>query len=514
MEQREWQYKNMYTVLEERAKNQGSKVYIESPDQGKNITYEQTHAVCNKIANFLKEKGMKANDRIALIGENSIETLLIFLGVSNYGAIIGPINVEESKENVYRVLDIARPRIIFHGRELTFDHERYKADLWIPFADFDVDSGQENELFCMLKQYSPEFDSPLGTTDDIATLVFTSGTTAIPKGVASNRVALYYQPLDTVDRLKITERDIILDYRAYSWNSPQILSILPSLYTGATLVFARKFSRTRFPSWLKDYKVTVCVGVPAVFNMLLEQKVPLHKRDVPSLRFMTSSTAPLLVKNQLRFEEEYGISINQGAGSSETGWMGMNDPEIRKLGSIGQPPRFKEVLILDENSNELPHGQEGELVIRGKSMGLGYITPEGEINGFPEDGFHTGDLGYIDSDGYLYITGRKKDIIIRGGVNISPMEITSWLMEHPAVQEAATIGVPDEVRGEEVASFIVPKEGEHIDEEAVIEHCKKKLPDFKIPKTIHFLKEMPKTGRDKLSKAGLLKIWEERRQKA
>ena len=514
MEQQEWEYKNTHTVLKEKAESQGSKVYIESPDQGKNITYEQTYAMCNKIANFLKEKGMKVNDTIALISENSIETLLIYLGVLSYGAIVCPINVEESKENVYHLLNRAKPRIVVHGKELTFDQERYKADFWIPFADFDVDSGQENEFFSMLKHYSPEFDSPLGTEDDVAELIFTSGTTAIPKGVAVSRQALYYQPLDTVDRLKIIEQDVILDYRAYSWNSPQILSILPSLYVGATLVFAKKFSRTRFPSWLKDNNVTVCVGVPAVFNILLEQKVPLHKRDVPSLRFMTSSTAPLLVKNQLRFEEEYGIPINQGAGSSETGWMGMNDPEKRRLGSIGPPPRFKEVLILDKHGNKLPNGQEGELVIRGKSLGLGYIGPEGEINKFPEDGFHTGDLGYIDSDGYLYITGRKKDIIIRGGVNISPMEITSWLMEHPAVQEAVTIGVPDKVRGEEVASFIVPKEGETIDEEAIIEHCKKKLPDFKIPKTIHFLKEIPKTERAKLSKPGLLKIWEAKQGKS
>ena len=511
MEQQEWQYKNTHTILKEKAESQGSKIYIESPDQGKHITYEQTYAMCNRIANFLKEKGLKADSRVALIGENSIETLLIFLGVSNYGSIIGPINVEESKENVYRVLDIARPKIVFYGQELTFDQERYKADLWIPYADFDIDSGQENELFHILKTYSPEFDSPLGTKDDVATLVFTSGTTAVPKGVASTREAFYYQPLDAVDRLKITEQDVILDYRAYSWNSPQILSILPSLYTGATLVFAKKFSRTRWPSWLKDNKVTVCVGVPAVFNMLLEQEVPLHKKDVPSLRFMTSSTAPLLVKNQLRFEERYGIPINQGAGSSETGWMGLNDPENRKLGSIGPPPRFKEVLILDEDNNELPNGQEGELVIRGKSLGLGYITPDGEIDRFPKDGFHTGDLGHKDSDGCVHITGRKKDIIIRGGVNISPMEITGWLMEHPAVQEAITIGVPDEVRGEEVASFIVLKEGEKADKEAIIEHCKKKLPAFKIPKTIYFLKEIPKTERAKLSKPGLLKIWEETR---
>ena len=123
MEQQEWQYKNMHTILKEKAESQGSKVYIESPDQGKSITYEQTYAMCNKIANFLKEKGMKVNDKVALISENSIETLLIYLGVLNYGAIVSPINVEESKENVYHLLNRAKPRIVIYGKGLTFDED-------------------------------------------------------------------------------------------------------------------------------------------------------------------------------------------------------------------------------------------------------------------------------------------------------------------------------------------------------------------------------------------------------
>lgn len=519
MGQEEPQYKDIHTILSEMAERHANKVYIKSLGQGKSITFQQTYRLCNKIANFLRKQDIKASDKIVLIGENSIETLLIFFGVLNYGATIGGINVEESKENVYRLLNLAKPRIVFYGKELSFDQERYKEALWIPYTNFDIEGREENELFSILRDYSDEFDSPAGTKDDIATLVFTSGTTAVPKAVAATREYVFYASLDVVDRFKVTERDVILDYRAYSWASPQVLSIVPSLMTGATLVYGEKFSRSQFPSWLKDYGVTICTGVPAVFNMLLEEEVPLHKRDVPSLRFMTSSTAPLLVKNQLRFEEKYGILINQLAGSSETGWMAVNDPEIlnqpdkRKLGSIGKAPRYKEVLIMDERGKRLGSGEEGEIVVRGKSIALGYLQDNGEINKFPEDGIRTGDLGYIDEDGYIYITGRKKDLIIRGGVNISPMEITRWLMEHPAVQEAVTIGVPDTVRGEEVASFIVPKEGEQISVEDIIEHCKKKLPDWKLPKTLYFLKEIPKTERDKLSKPGLLKIWEEMQRK-
>ncbi len=520
MEQGEWPYKDIHTILSERAESHPSKVHIESPDQGKNITFKQTAMQCNKIANFLKEQGITSDDKIALIAENSIETLLIFFGVLNYGATVNPINVEESKENVYRQLNISKPRVIFHGKELDFDREKYGAGLWIPFSSSGVESGQENEFFSSLEHYSPVFESPLMSKDGFSTIVFTSGTTAIPKGVVSTRESIYYMAVETIDRLKITERDVILDYRAYSWNSPHILSILPSLIVGATLVFARRFSRSRFSSWLKDYGVTICIGVPTVINFLLEKEVPLHKKDVPSLRFMTSSSAPLMVQNLHRFEERYGIPLNQLAGSSETNTIGMNDPETlnqpekRKIGSVGLAPRYKEVMIIDDQGKRLGSGEEGEIVVKGKSTALGYLEADGEISKFPAEGIHTGDIGRIDSDGHIYITGRKKNLIIRGGVNISPEEITKWLMEHPAVHEAATIGVPDKAYGEEAASFIIPKEGHQISHEDIIEHCKKKLPDFKLPKTIYFLEEFPKGPTGKVAKAGLLKIWEERHGEA
>ncbi|MFC1906470.1 class I adenylate-forming enzyme family protein [Chloroflexota bacterium] len=519
MSQSEPKYKDLNSILRDMAEHYPNKVYIQSLDQGKNITFEQTYQWCNKVANLLKDKGIAAGDKIALVGENSVEALLVYFGVLNYGAVIAPINVEESKENVYRLLDLAKPKMVIHNKEIAFDQDRYNAGLWMPYGDLGMENEPDDGLFFTLENYSSMFDSPVGTKDDLAMLVFTSGTTAIPKCVAWTREAAFYIPLDTVDRMHLTERDVILEYRAYSWASPQSMTILPSVLTGATLVLARKFSRTRFPSWLKDNDITICIGVPATLNMLLEEEVPLHKKDIPSLRFITSSTAPLMVKNLLRFEEKYGILVNQLAGSSEGGVICMNDPETlnypekRKIGSIGLPCRYKEVLIIDDDGSELPRGQEGEILVRGKSRAVGYLGADGEISRFPEDGYHTGDLGYIDDDGYVYITGRKKDLIIRGGVNIAPMEITTWLMEHPAVQEVATIGVPDAVRGEEVASFVVVKEGEKPDEDALIEHCKKKLPDFKLPKTIHFLKEIPRNERDKLSKDGLLKIWEEARKK-
>lgn len=514
------EYKNIHTIMSEQARIRPNKTFIVDPDQGRKITFKQANATCNRIANFFKERGLKANDRVTLIAENSIETLLLYYSILKYGAVINPLNVEESKENIYSLVNRAKPKIVFYGKELAFDHKRYTGGMWIPFTALKAGDKEESEFFASLKRYSPIFDSPVATKDDLSAHLFTSGTTGVPKAVAWTREAMFYMQMEILDRFKMTDKDIVLDYRAYSWSSPQVLSILPTLASGATLVFGRRFSRTRFASWLKDYNISICVGIPTVINFLLEQGVPLHKRDIPSLKFMTSSSAPLLVRNQMIFEKKYGIPINQLAGSTETGFMGLGDPEDlktperRKFGTIGKVASYKEILILDEEGKRLGLNQDGEIVVKGLSTGLGYIDDNGVVTKFPEEGFRTGDLGRVDSDNYAYITGRKKELVKRGGVLISPQEITNWLMEHPDVQEAATVGVPDRVYGEDIASFIVLKEGCQTSKEALIDHCKQKIPDFKLPKTVCFVKELPRTASGKIAKPGLLKLWEEMQPKA
>jgi len=221
---------------------------------------------------------------------------------------------------------------------------------------------------------------------------------------------------------------------------------------------------------------------------------------------VTSSSAPLSLERQHAFEKIYGIPINQMAGMSEAGWMIGNPPNKRKTGSVGTPFKYKEIDIVDGHGQICDAGKEGEILVKGKSMGLGYLNEKGGVDRFPEQGFPTGDLGYADSDGYIFITGRKKDLIIRGGINISPMEITDRLMEHADVKEVATIGVPDEIYGEEVGCFIVPEAESKIEKRNIINFCKKSLPDFKIPKVIYFVDEIPKTETGKVSKPALLKL--------
>jgi acyl-coenzyme A synthetase/AMP-(fatty) acid ligase len=498
-------YRDIHSIMVENAECFGDKTYIVSVDQGKRITFSQFNHYCNKVANFLKDKDVKKDDRVSLIGKNSIETLIIFFGVQKYGAIISPVNFEESEENVRHMIERVRPRFVIHDEELTFDYTNTPYAR-IPFSELDTEKQKEDDFFTVIQDYDSVFQAPVGEKDDIAEIVFTSGTTEIPKGVIYSREGLFYMVNEVIDMLWITDADRILEYRAYSWASPQLLTILSSMVTGATLILARKFSRSRFALWLKENDVTISSGVPTVINMLVNDPVKLHKNEVPALKFITSSSAPLSAEMHHRFERIYGIPINQMGGQTEAGWMFANPPEKRKNGSVGTAFKYKEIYIVDKDSRKCKPGEEGELVIKGKSVGVGYLNDYGEIDRFPEGGIPTGDLGYKDSDGYVFLTGRKKDIIIRGGVNISPLQITDRLMQHPQVKEAVTIGVPDKIYGEEIASFIVPISGRELEKQNILDHCKEKLPDFKLPKIIRFITEIPKTKNEKVAKQALLKL--------
>jgi long-chain acyl-CoA synthetase len=500
-------YKDWSIIIEEHGRNLANKVFIESLDQGKHITYGQTNDYCNQVAGFLHEKRTKVKDRVTIIGKNSLETMIIYYGILKYGAVVNPIFFEESEENFYRIINMVKPKLILYDSDLQLDTGRFACES-IRFSD-DAEQAPRDDFFQLLKNYGTAFGGPAASRKDVALIVYTSGTMTLPKAIHISREGLFYMVDEIADRTGITEADRILEYRAYNWASAQLLTILSTMLKGATLCLAKRFSRSRFPDWLKKHEITISSGVPAVINMLIKEPVPLHKNHVPCLKFITSSSAPLSVESYLKFEELYGIPIQQMMGMSEAGWMVGNPPAKRKIGSVGLPLKHKKIRFVNEQGEECAPREVGEMIVKGKAMGLCYSNEDGTIEKFPEEGFLTGDLGYTDEDGYIYITGRKKDLIIRGGINISPMEITARIMEHPAVSEAATVGVPDRIYGEEVVSFVVKKEELQTCADDIISHCKKTLPDFKIPKRIIFVGGLPRNQRGKVAKDDLLELFEQ-----
>ena len=497
------EFKDIHAILLDSQHHFGPKIFIVSVDQDRSLTFNEINEYTSKVANFLKNKNFPKESKIGLIGKNCIETLVLFLGILRYGAIACPVNFEESRENIFRIMNRVHPQLCFYDQEIDSD---CLAGVPVSFSYSDSPATEPTDLFSALDHYNSFFDRPQGEGGDIVEILFTSGTTETPKGVAISREGLFFMVDEVIRKLELTSDDRVLEYRAYSWASTQLLSLFSTLRMGATLLLARKFSRSKFSEWLKKYDVTISSGVPTVINILVSDPVELKKEDVPALKYVTSSSAPLSPENQRAFERIYGIRINQMAGMTEAGWMIGNPPGRSKTGSVGTPFLHKEIVILDENERECKIGQEGEIVVKGKSLAVGYLNEKGEVDPFPAEGFRTGDTGYKDSEGYIFITGRKKDLIIRGGVNISPKEITGRIMQYPGVKEAVTIGVPDEIYGEEVASFVVPIEKVKISSEDISNHCGRTLPDFKLPKIIRFLDSIPKTERGKVSKNALLEI--------
>jgi len=503
-------YTDVNTLLEEHARRRPAKVLVESPDQGARITFGELEALTRRFANFLAAEGVRHGDRISILSDNTIEALVVFWGALRGGVIVNPINVEIREQHVSHILGAVAPRLVFWSRDLPTDPRPLGTGgtRWIPLGQWNAPSPVAEDLMARLAAASDDPVSARPARTDWSLIDYTSGTTDTPKGAIWTHEAYYAMCESPVDRLAITEADTILDYRHFSWSSPQILSIGPAMLTGATLVLARKFSQARFFDWLRDYGVTVAVGIPTVINMLLSRPLAVTKEELPKLRFMTSSTAPLSVDKHVEFEKVYGIPIVQLAGGTETGFMCGNAPGERKLGSIGRPTLNLRVRLLDDAGREVGVGEEGEMVVSGRQLASAYWQGPDTLVPIPQDGFRNGDLARRDEDGYVYITGRKKDIIIKGGVNIAALEITNRLLEHPDVADAATLGVKDDIYGEVPVGFVAPRPGRTLDPTSLRAHCRSKLEAFKVPHTVLVVEAIPTNANGKIDRDALAALYD------
>src|SRR6185295_18016896 len=344
--------------------------------------------------------------------------------------------------------------------------------------------------------------------DDDAVILFTSGTSAQPKGVVLN----FREHLSNIDPsaagFGIGADDRIYDFRSFNWASAQLLGALVPLNRGATLVMAEKFSASRFFQHVADHRVTVAAGNPTTINILLNTETGAHRNNLPALRFITSSSAPLTVEEWRRFEDRFGIPIAQGYGSSETGWISAIPGEARRLGTVGRPLAYQHLAIVAADGERLKPGEIGQVEIGGDaSHDYRYLADDGSVKIGSRGRIRTGDLGLLDADSFLSLTGREKDLIIRGGVNISPIEIDGFLMQHPELIEVATVGVPDAVYGEEEVSYVVARPGATIDTGELLRYCSEGLPAFKAPKQIVLSISLPKTERGKLNRRALAELW-------
>jgi len=287
------------------------------------------------------------------------------------------------------------------------------------------------------------------------------------------------------------------------------VTTMTALYAGGSTVVAPKFSSSRFWDTVEKYRITSFGSVATMLSMLLAKKDDRSTAD-SLLRFAMCGSAPVPAEILKDFEETFGVLVIEGYGMSESTCRSTFNPpnENRRPGSCGVPIG-NEMKVFDEGDKEVADGELGEIVLRGPNIFKGYFkNSQATEKAFANGWFHTGDIGYRDADGFFYIADRKSDMIIRGGENIYPREIDDLLYTHPAVAHAAVIGVPDELYGEEVAAFVVLKDGQSVTEAEIIDLCKKHLADYKCPKSVHFVDDIPKGPTGKLLKRELAKLFQ------
>ncbi len=505
-------YQSIDQIISRHASERGDKAYAISAESGVEISYAELSAATNRICHFLASRDIKANERIAVLSDNCLSQMVLYQGVQRYGATVCLVNCDVNAMNVKQILYDVEPKIVLWHCALAPELQVIAKEAGVENHSFDdlPKAGVENEFFSLVaKLPETHCDHLVGGPDDLTLINYTSGTTANPKGVCCTNAGYFHATDSVVAGFEISENDRLLEYRALTWCSPQLLSMTSTLQVGASFVLAKKFSGSHFFDWIRKYGVTISAGVPTAITMLLERPHEITKDDLPTLRYMTTSSAPIAPETYEAFQKRYGITLLQGMGMSEAGFIFSNDPKGPRRGTVGKPLRNIVARFVDEQGRDRPVGVEGELMLAGPQMFVAYLLGRGEMQSIPAEGFRSGDLGHLDEDGYAFLTGRMKDLIIHGGVNIAPMEITTILCEHTGVLEAATIGVPDRIYGEAVACFVVPKPGLVLTTEAIMEHLKPRLSEFKMPKSVSFMASLPKTDRAKVSKDGLLKYWQE-----
>ncbi len=478
--------------------------------EGWEITNYQMNRAANKLGNALKNLGVQRGDRIILQIPNCPEVLQSFQAIWRIGAIVVPINYQVGQEEINFIYQDSGATTVITSPEF-YEKVKIARSKVEGFKNIIIVGSEAPAGACLFQKLvndgSDELEMVKTADDDVAVLIYTSGTTGTPKGVMLTHAGLRFSA--------ITQQE--------TTNLPQDLvtiAVLPlchsfgiAMMNGAFLrlrgkvVLMRQFKLEQFFENIQKYKVQSVPAVPTMYVYMVTYP-DAKKYDVSSVKMWLSGSAPLSLDTRRQFKEKFGGEIAEGWGLTETGANNTGNVHVpNRPGSIGKPMKGMEMKIFDDNDQEVPQGREGEIVIRGPMVMRGYWNlPEATAEVIRNGWLHTGDIGYVDQDGYYFITDRKKDIIIKSGENISPRAIEEVLYSHPSVAEAAVIGMKDPVYGEDIKAFVTLKPGTVATPEELEEFCQGKLKRFFVPKEIVILQAMPKTLVGKILKKELRKV--------
>ena len=503
---------NLGQLLERRMSAAPDKHFLISEADGRRYSYTEINAAVNRAARLLVHHGIAKGDAVSLLMPNSAEYVIAYFACWKLGAIAGPVNsLLKAHEIEFVISDSEAKALLVHSDFLPIvESVRNSLPALQAVIQFDDEAAATGKFAAGPDNSSPvDSSSPKINLDSEAIIIYTSGTTGKPKGCLLTHGNLIANARQISEWLGFTKDDRLLSVMPLFHMNAVSVTTVAALYAGASTVVSPRFSASRFWQIVSDFHVTSFGSVATMLSMLLTtypEGVPQGLKT-DQVRFAMCGSAPVPAEVLKRFEETFKCLVIEGYGLSESTCRSTFNPpdERRRAGSCGLAIG-NEMRVVDEEDREVADGELGEIVLRGENILKGYYkNEEATATAFRGGWFHTGDIGYRDADGFFYIVDRKSDMIIRGGENIYPREIDEVLYQHPAVAAAATIGVPDSLYGEEVAAFIVLKHGTVLSSDEVISYCKERLADYKCPKTVRFVYEIPKGPTGKLLKRELAK---------
>jgi long-chain acyl-CoA synthetase len=482
--------------------------YLIAPETGHEMTYAALKHESEALGSQLLALGLAKGDKVALMLHNGYQTARLLIGVMYSGFTVAPLNLLSQQSQLAYVLEHSDAKLVFassdHIPQLAAALEKISRKIKYLIIDPDA-----QEIF---DSATAAARLPAVDESDDALLMYTSGTTGKPKGcVLSQRsVAAGGEFTSAAHELKPEDR-VLCAMPLYHING-QIVTAVAPLVHGGSVVMPRRFSASAYWDLVVRYRCTWINVVPTIIAYLLNGPDPREQGlDISRVRFCRSASAPLPPDLHRAFERKFGIGIIETFGMTETNapcFTNPLDPAKRKIGSPG-PAFGNEAKIIDPATGRQRYpGVAGEIMVRGDNVMKGYYKdPENTAKTLEADGWmHTGDVGYLDEDGFLFVTGRIKEIIIKGGENIAPREIDEALLRHPAVLEAAAVGIPDPNYGQEIMACVVLKPGQSCTVEELAEFSLRELGKYKTPKVIKLVGELPKGPSGKVQRLKLTDI--------
>jgi len=462
------------------------------------ISYGELLRRTNRLANALREQGLDENSKVAILLRNVPEFIISYYATLALGAVAVPLCYMCLAEEVEKIVCDSMVETLITNFEFDDLVKDLQKSMCSQITRIIVSEAPQLEGVVryeeMVEGSSEEFQSVDRSSDDVAVLLYAPTSSKVVRGCMLTHGNLDWNAEVVARNCRLTADDVVMGVLPFFAAYGQSCAMNASIKAGCSIVLHESFIPGEVLKSLQHEKVTVFFGVPTMYVYILNHPL-IYQYDLGSVRLWACGGAPFPREVMERWNNELGSRIYEGYGLTEAGPVVTMQPleGPYKIGSIGVPVEGVEVKVVDEGGKELATGEVGELILKGPNVMKGYYNKPEETEKVLKEGWlYTGDMVYRDEDGYFFIVGRKKDLIIRGGFNIYPREIEEVLVSHPLISEAAVVGIPNKYLGEEVKAYVKQKPGSNLTEEQVLQYCEEHLPYYKTPKFVVFVKSFKK----------------------